>query len=292
MKNWIKHKVPGAARGVRWMYHQLNVYRSKPRYYLSRAPFLEKYDFDLLYFDGRGNHPQQHLDRTKRYVRLGNADVLVVGCRYGNELELWLKEKPKSLVAFDYFAFPQDWAKMRSAFPNIPLEFFSADAHFLPLADSSFDLVVSDNVLEHLSDPARAIQEMHRILRPGGMMFAGFVPLFWTFGGAHYSGAFEHLLYPPEKFYKWIAERNLPVEQSECRHYLDHNMFSYWNIDQYLHAFRLFKKEFITLHLSKLAYQYRATHPREWSTLLEGYAEKDLLISGATVWLRKIGTDK
>ena len=38
----------------------------------------------------------------------------------------------------------------------------------LPLADASFDLVLCIQVLEHVDDPARAVRELHRVVRPGG----------------------------------------------------------------------------------------------------------------------------
>jgi SAM-dependent methyltransferase len=39
-------------------------------------------------------------------------------------------------------------------------------------AADSFDLVVVDQVLEHVSDPQRAVAEIHRVLRPGGHCIA------------------------------------------------------------------------------------------------------------------------
>lgn len=44
-----------------------------------------------------------------------------------------------------------------------------ADAENLPFADSSFDLVYSWGVLHHTPDTERAITEVLRILKPGGM---------------------------------------------------------------------------------------------------------------------------
>jgi SAM-dependent methyltransferase len=45
-----------------------------------------------------------------------------------------------------------------------------SDAHALALADASFDVVVCTEVLEHLREPQRAIDEMYRVLKPGGTL--------------------------------------------------------------------------------------------------------------------------
>ena len=50
------------------------------------------------------------------------------------------------------------------------LGFVHASAYEMPFADHSFDVVFSHALLEHLRDPARAIAEFHRVLRPGGFI--------------------------------------------------------------------------------------------------------------------------
>jgi len=45
------------------------------------------------------------------------------------------------------------------------------DIHAIPLPDASVDGVVCRSVLEHVADPAKAVGEMHRILKPGGLLF-------------------------------------------------------------------------------------------------------------------------
>jgi SAM-dependent methyltransferase len=47
----------------------------------------------------------------------------------------------------------------------------------LPYRDATFDVVVCEQVLEHLDDPAAALAEIARCLRPGGLLVVG-VPTF------------------------------------------------------------------------------------------------------------------
>lgn len=53
-------------------------------------------------------------------------------------------------------------------FPNVDIV---ADAHHLPYADKSIDAIYCEAVLEHLNQPVRAVQEMHRTLKKGGEAF-------------------------------------------------------------------------------------------------------------------------
>jgi len=43
-------------------------------------------------------------------------------------------------------------------------------AEDMPFADDAFDLVVSAWTFEHLEDPPKALQEVHRVLKPGGKL--------------------------------------------------------------------------------------------------------------------------
>jgi demethylmenaquinone methyltransferase/2-methoxy-6-polyprenyl-1,4-benzoquinol methylase len=50
-------------------------------------------------------------------------------------------------------------------------ELKQADILSIPYADKSFDFVMAAHVLEHLLEPRRALEEMVRVLKPGGLLF-------------------------------------------------------------------------------------------------------------------------
>jgi hypothetical protein len=47
-----------------------------------------------------------------------------------------------------------------------------ADGHDLPFQDATFDGVVCQAVLEHVLDPWRCVAEIHRVLKPNGVVYA------------------------------------------------------------------------------------------------------------------------
>lgn len=46
------------------------------------------------------------------------------------------------------------------------------DGHELPFCDEAFDAVICQAVLEHVLDPQRCVGEIHRVLKPGGLVYA------------------------------------------------------------------------------------------------------------------------
>jgi SAM-dependent methyltransferase len=46
------------------------------------------------------------------------------------------------------------------------------DAHNIPFKDGSLDGVVAQAVLEHVLDPQRCVDEIHRVLKPDGLVYA------------------------------------------------------------------------------------------------------------------------
>jgi SAM-dependent methyltransferase len=66
------------------------------------------------------------------------------------------------------------------------------DGHDIPFPDSSLEGVVAQAVLEHVVDPHAVAQEVHRVLRPGGLVYAE-TPFMQQMHGGRYD--FERFSY-------------------------------------------------------------------------------------------------
>ncbi len=76
----------------------------------------------------------------------------------------------KSVLATDYSDGMIIEAK-KGEYPE-NLQFEVADAMALPYADDSFDVVLIANALHIVPDPEKALSEIDRVLRPGGLLIA------------------------------------------------------------------------------------------------------------------------
>jgi SAM-dependent methyltransferase len=71
-----------------------------------------------------------------------------------------------------------------------------SDAGGIPYADGTFDVVISDNVLEHLDRPEEVFREVARVLRPGGVF------LFKTPNKWHYMPTIARIT--PHGFHQFV----------------------------------------------------------------------------------------
>jgi SAM-dependent methyltransferase len=271
-------------RAVRATYPALAWASNRRAVYARVAPYLSHMEFDEVRLTGHNNEPEAHLRRTTRMIDLERSDALVLGVGSGAELGLWARQHPRSLTATDFFAHAPSWSVHRRA------RFARADARALPFADASFDLVASTALLEHVSGVDAAMREMARVTRPGGLIFANFGPLYHTYGGAHYEGAYEHLWMSDEQLERYLVARDIPSEADDGLLWLRNGMFSRLRYSDYVEIFkRHCAIEHLVLAVSQPALRHKRAHPAEWRALTSRFAEEDLLTFSITVWLRPQG---
>src|SRR5687767_2894574 len=102
----------------------------------------------------------------------------------GERFGKWLSEYKHLFKNSDYKTFDYDKATGADII---------GDIHKIPLADGVMDAVICNCVLEHVENPALALGELHRILKPGGKIFVhvpstypyharkGHYPDYWRF---------------------------------------------------------------------------------------------------------------
>lgn len=81
-------------------------------------------------------------------------------------------------------------------------------AEALPFPDAAFDLVILDNVLEHVGDRPGTLREIHRVLAPGGLLYMVTpkpLSLYSLWNDPHYDLAGLVLL--PRRLQIWYFER-------------------------------------------------------------------------------------
>jgi SAM-dependent methyltransferase len=99
---------------------------------------------------------------------LTGKEVLEVGCgRGGGTSFIYDQRKPGRMVGVDLAKGSIDLA--RAEFERDGLSFLEGDAEHLPFEDASFDVVMNVESAHCYPDVPRFFDEVHRVLRPGGL---------------------------------------------------------------------------------------------------------------------------
>ncbi len=96
-------------------------------------------------------------------------DVLEIGVGMGCDHLRWAESGPRSLTGVDLTDRAIEFTRDHLALQGLSSDLRQADAEHLPFDDASFDLVYSWGVLHHSPNTPRAIDEVLRMLRPGGV---------------------------------------------------------------------------------------------------------------------------
>ena len=104
-----------------------------------------------------------------RFEEGAGRDVLEIGVGMGADHLQWSGANPRSLTGVDLTPRAVEHTRRRLAFAGRHSNLEVADGERLPFPDDSFDIVYSWGVLHHSPNTARAVGEVRRVLRPGGV---------------------------------------------------------------------------------------------------------------------------
>jgi SAM-dependent methyltransferase len=110
-------------------------------------------------------HP--HLETVAGFADHGGERVVEVGCGLGLDGSRFV-EGGAHYVGIDQSDVPVRTARRTFDLLGLNGGIVQGDATALPIASATVDFVYSFGVLHYIPDTARAVREIHRVLRPGG----------------------------------------------------------------------------------------------------------------------------
>ena len=129
----------------------------------SQDKMLRQFVFDTAYAQAMAAHPLHA--RIKDWLPGGTGEKLLeLGCGPGKYVAM-LSTLGYQVTGVDPYEFPS-WEFLRKETPAQLTN--NVKAEDLPFPDNSFDHVVCLGALLYFDDPARALRELRRVIRPGG----------------------------------------------------------------------------------------------------------------------------
>lgn len=107
---------------------------------------------------------------VRRVMGLPGDKILDLGCGNGNIIRM-LQEKRKA----EYCGVDISEAMIREAEKRVGkgAEFKAADVVSVPYGDDTFDIIICNASFHHYTDPDAALEEIKRVLKPGGTLVLG-----------------------------------------------------------------------------------------------------------------------
>jgi ubiquinone/menaquinone biosynthesis C-methylase UbiE len=129
------------------------------------AGFAERFDPGM---DPGGMTHAEHVARYRWAAQVARGrDVLDAGCGVGFGAHVLHTAGARSVAGVDAFAGAIVEAR-EQAHPG--LEFVVGDVRELPFGEREFDLVTCFEVIEHVAEQERVVDELARVMRPGGVL--------------------------------------------------------------------------------------------------------------------------
>ncbi|MDY0042668.1 MAG: class I SAM-dependent methyltransferase, partial [Desulforhabdus sp.] len=165
--------------------------------------------------------------------------------------------------------------------------FLNMDARELFFKDNFFDFAFSLNSFEHIADPAAAVAELSRTLKPTGEAFLHFQPMYFSDMGHHLFGLLElpwvHLLHDRATIKEMICEQGKVA--NEVDNILD--SLNGYGLEDYMEVLSKTDLQVVDMRIHRGVIIAGADRSEQFIQLKQIYPEEELLATGITVHLRK-----
>ena len=151
-----------------------------------------------------------YLKNTSESEMFEDKDVLDVGCGAAGKSLYYLSLGANSVVGIDVVEkYEREAYELQKELGLEGFKFCVADASETDFQDNSFDTVIMNDAMEHVDKPEKVLEEVKRILKPGGKLYVNFPPYNHPFG-AHLSDAigipWVHLFFSDKTLIKGYKE--------------------------------------------------------------------------------------
>lgn len=115
---------------------------------------------------------------------LSGSKILEIGCGRGGFSAYLEKNSDKSteIFACDYSEQALEIAKKRFGYSSKKLKWKTEDIQNISFPSKYFDVVISCETIEHVPNPIKALEELYRVLKPGGKLILTCPNYFNLFG--------------------------------------------------------------------------------------------------------------
>lgn len=151
----------------------------------------------------------QYRQIARRIAAEQHGPVLDWGTGFGQVAKL-LADEGIDVTAFEYLPGAKPGVRPLGRYPEI-LAHSSPHPVDLPFAARSFDAVLSCGVLEHVQEPDGSLEEIRRVLQPGGTFYLYNLPNRWAYTEriARLLGLYYHGKLPDDRVYTLASARAL-----------------------------------------------------------------------------------
>lgn len=130
--------------------------------------YSELYPNEISDDKGRILKARKVMKIVSEFVNLNQADVLEIGCFTGAFQEVF-SNNCKMFIAIDIDEKAIKRARQRITSRNV--KFYLKNIEGTDFNDSNFDLIICNHIYEHTPNISKMVREMHRILKPGGIIY-------------------------------------------------------------------------------------------------------------------------
>ena len=215
---------------------------------MNSASFTSSRKSDRNYFEWRKYRAFQAIELVEKYRNLSSLKILDVGCGYGALLAA-LSEKGAIPTGIE-----NDKEVIVSAkkFIGGNINIIRGNSEKLPFGNEEFDVIFLLDVIEHVKNPYKSIEECKRVLKPDGILYIEFTP-YYSLVGHHLYDIVKwpiHIL--PRSFIRWFIYKK--IEDTDMAVY-------YWKAFKSLNKIKISKVQVLLRLYKKMEERFIIKYP-------------------------------